>query len=112
MPSHSMKYFYAAIIALAFLSPAYATMPALTPAPDSPNPISSEKWAAEQDDDAIEMWGTQENGISSRTVALHRLADSCMGHEPPDIIGFGSSAGFDRAYCKKHTSSKLCKDVH
>jgi hypothetical protein len=103
------RIFVAAILVLAFSTPAYATMPFLTEKPESPNQASCEKWAAEQDDDAIEMWGTQDSGISSSTVALHRLADSCMGHEPPDIIGFGSSAGFDRAYCKKHASSKLCK---
>jgi hypothetical protein len=50
-----MKYFYAAIISLAFLSPAYATMPLLTEKPASPNQTSCEKWAAEQDDDAVEL---------------------------------------------------------
>lgn len=88
----------------------HATMPMLTSSPKPPTPTACKKWAAKQDADAIGMWGIQDDGTSSRAVALRRLANSCMGHRPPDIVGFGSSAGFDEAYCEKHTTLKLCKD--
>ena len=56
---------------------AYATMPRLTPEPKPATPTACKEWAAKQDNapdaDAIEMWGIQENGISSRDVALRRL---------------------------------------
>jgi hypothetical protein len=89
---------------------AHATMPVLTPNPKIPSPTACEEWAAKQDADAIEMWGIQENGTSSRAVAIHRLARSCLGQRPPEIVGFGSSVGFDDAYCEKHPNIKLCRD--
>ena len=104
-----MKYLYVAIISLAFLSPAYATMPVLTEQPASPNQALCEKWAVEQDEDAIEMWGTQNDGMSSSAVGLNRLAAFCMGQKPPDIIYFYSGSGFASAFCKKHASLKICK---
>jgi hypothetical protein len=60
---------------------AQATMPLLTKSPDPPTPTACQKWAAEQDDDAIDMWGIQEDGTSSRAVALRRLYLVCLGHE-------------------------------
>jgi hypothetical protein len=90
---------------------AHATMPMLTPSPKPATPTACKRWAAKQDADAIDMWGIQADGSSSRAVALRRLADSCMGHRAPEIVGFGSSVGFDEAYCKKHpTLKQLCKD--
>jgi hypothetical protein len=89
---------------------AHATMPMLTPEPKPPTPTACKRWAAKQNADAIDIWGIQDDGTSSRAVALRRLADSCIGHRPPDIVGFGSSVGFDEAYCEKHTTLKLCKD--
>jgi len=85
-------------------------MPLLTKEPTSPNQTLCEKWAAEQDDDAIEMWGIQDSGISSRAVALHRLARSCLGKRQPRIVGFGSSVGFDDMYCEQHKTAQVCKN--
>jgi hypothetical protein len=84
-------------------------MPLLTPKPNPASAETCQKWAASQDDDAIEMWGIQENGSSSRDIALLRLALSCLGDRPPEIVGFGSSAGFDASYCKKHRGAPICK---
>jgi hypothetical protein len=93
---------------------AYATMPRLTPEPKPATPTTCKEWAAKQDNapdnDALEMWGIQENGISSRDVALRRLFLYCLGQSPPEIVGFGSSVGFNEAYCEKHPTTKLCKD--
>jgi hypothetical protein len=96
---------------LAGLSAANATMPLLTTEPGNPSPSSCKAWARKQSDDAIQMWGIQEDGTSSHNVAIDRLARSCMGQRPPEIVGFGSSAGFDDGYCKKHPAAKICKDV-
>lgn len=58
---------------------AHATMPLLTPNPKPPTTAACKAWAAEQDADAIQMWGIQEDGTSSRAVALRRLSDSVCG---------------------------------
>lgn len=88
-----------------------ATMPSLTPKPNPRTPGACKAWAAKQDEDAIYMWGTEEDGTHSRSIALDRLARSCLGQRPPDIIGFGSSIGFDESYCAKHAAIKLCKEL-
>lgn len=90
---------------------ANATMPRLTPKPTNPSPGACKAWAKKQSDDAIEMWGIQEDGTSSRNVAIDRLARSCMGQRPPEIVGFSSSAGFDDGYCKKHFTATICKGL-
>lgn len=105
----AFSYFVISSFASCAVFPAYATMPLLTEKPASPNQTSCEKWAAEQDDDAIEMWGIQDSGISSRTAALRRLARSCLGKRQPSIVGFGSSVGFDDAYCEQHKTAQVCK---
>ena len=89
---------------------ANATMPQLTPAPENRSLLTCREWAARQDDDATEMWGIQEDGTSSLSIALDRLTRSCMGQPAPEIVGFGSSAAFDDAYCAKHPTIKLCRD--
>lgn len=89
-------------------SSAFANMPMLTEKPIEPSLQACNGWAAKQDDEALEMWGIEENGKSSRVVALKRLAGLCMGEKAPDIVGFGSSVGFDRDYCKKHRQQKVC----
>jgi hypothetical protein len=33
-----------------------------------------------------------------------------MGAPASEIVGFGSSLGFDDEYCKQHMTTKLCKD--
>lgn len=90
---------------------AFATMPTLTPKPKPMTPAACEKWAASQDDDAIGMWGIQETGVSSRDLALRRLALSCLGDPPPEIVGFGSSAGFDEGYCRKHSAARNAQEL-
>jgi hypothetical protein len=89
-----------------------ATTPPLTNTPSHATPAACKKWAAKQDEDAIYMWSTQEDGTYPRDVGLKRLYLYCLGHKPPpDITNFGSSAGFDRDYCAAHPGIKLCKDV-
>lgn len=85
-----------------------ATMPMLTDQPKPALPATCKEWAAKQDDEALEMWGVQEDGKSSRTVGINRLASYCMGQPKPEIVGFGSSAGFDRDYCNKHQEQDVC----
>ena len=88
---------------------AQATMPMLTPAPKVPTLKSCQKWAAGQDEDPIAMWGIREDGSSSSDIAVLRLTLFCLGDTPPEIVGFGSSAGFDQAYCEKHPNIQLCR---
>jgi hypothetical protein len=45
-------------------------------------------------------------------VAVRRLADDCLGKPKPEIVGFGSSAGFDRDYCRHHPRQKICLISH
>jgi hypothetical protein len=102
-----------AILTLALLisSSAHATGPELTPTTKPSTPEACKAWAAKQDSDAFYMWGQQKNGWSSRQIALRRLILFCLGHRPPEIVNFGSSAGFDQTYCHKHPRFKICKDV-
>ena len=39
---------------------------------------------------------------------MQRLVDSCLGQEPPEIVGFDSSVGFNLTYCEKHPKQKIC----
>lgn len=87
---------------------AQATMPALTPVLGRPTPGSCRAWAAAQSTEAIDMWGIKEDGSSSRDVAVLRLTTSCMGGGYPEIVGFGSSAGFDQEYCSEHPDVGVC----
>jgi hypothetical protein len=99
-----------AVVLLSMLSHrALATMPTLTSMPKAASPGACEKWAGRQNADAIEMWGIQENGRSSREEALRRLTLSCRGKASPEIVGFGSSVGFDEMYCRKHPEVEICK---
>jgi len=101
----------AIMLILAGISNANATMPMLTDTPNSPTLSACRDWASKQDEDALDMWGIQEDGKSSSKVAIRRLTDSCMGKPKPAIVGFGSSVGFDRMFCKKHPKLKqLCRD--
>jgi hypothetical protein len=47
--------------------------------------------------------GILDDGNSDRAVAVRRLADDCLGKPKPDIVGFGSSTGFDKDYCRHHS---------
>lgn len=101
----------AALCCLLILSPtiADATMPSLTDQPKPASPAACRDWAAKQDAEAIELWGIQENGKHSKAIGLERLMDWCMGRGKPEIVGFGSSAGFDRDYCMRNPSQDLCR---
>jgi hypothetical protein len=100
--------------ALLITTSAYSTA---AKTPKHPTPASCKEWAARQEigsidgEDVTYMWGQQEDGTSSREIALQRLTLFCLGHRPPEIIYFGSNNGFDEAYCRKHSRSKICKDV-
>jgi hypothetical protein len=87
---------------------AHATMPTLTERPNPASPTTCREWAAAQDSEALEMWGIQEDGKFSQSVGINRLASFCMGQPQPEIVGFGSSEGFDREYCYKHKEQDLC----
>jgi hypothetical protein len=100
----------ALLVVIVVMGVAHATMPTLTPTPSHPTEEACGTWAAAQDDDAIYMWGMQKDGTTSKEVAINRLAGSCMGTKPPAIVGFGSSDGFDQAYCKNHAAQKICKN--
>jgi hypothetical protein len=100
-----------ALLVVGLSTPAFATMPMLTDRPNPPSSAARKAWAAKQSDNAVEMWGIQESGRSSRAVALNRLARSCMGEKPPEIVGFGSSRGFDESYCHKRPDTGICADL-
>jgi hypothetical protein len=93
---------------LVLATDARATMPLLTAEPKPATPDACRAWASSQDEDAIELWGIEEDGTSSPEVAVQRLYLSCLGQQPPEIVGFGSSVGFNEAYCKKHPKQKIC----
>ncbi len=103
--------------ALAFLAslaatavPAWATMPPLGEKPTIRTDSACWAWAEEQakDEDVAFMWGILDDGNSDRAIAVRRLADDCVGKPKPEIVGFGSSAGFDRDYCHRHPRQKIC----
>jgi hypothetical protein len=58
--------------------------------------------------DSLEMWGIQTDGTSSPLLAIEPLTRSCMGQGHPEIVGCGSSVGFDEPYRKKHRSERVC----
>ncbi len=103
-----MRMIYALAVAMCCATGANATMPLLTAQPGTPTLIGCREWALSQTEDAIEMWGRKQNGSSSRDTAIKRLIDLCRGVQPPDIVYFGSSVGFDDAYCKEHKTEKIC----
>lgn len=90
---------------------AYATMPLLTTQPVPATGSSCEKWAAEQDEDALYMWGQQEDGTSSNEVAKLRLTLHCLGEQIPPIVTFGSSPGASQAFCADHATTPICEGV-
>jgi hypothetical protein len=98
----------AALAAMAV--PAWATMPLLSEKPTMRTDAACWTWAEEQakDEEVAYMWGILDDGNSDRAVAVRRLADDCLGKPKPEIVGFGSSAGFDRDYCHRHPRQKIC----
>jgi hypothetical protein len=96
-------------ILLASVQFANATMPMLTPVPTKETKATRNAWAGKQDADVICMWGLLDSGVSWPEVAKHRLTDFCTGLGKPEIVGFGSSAGFERDYCAKYPTVRICK---
>ena len=86
--SHLTNYLTAVSFCAAFiLAPvAHATMPNLTPEPKPATPEACRAWAKNQSDDAMDMWGIQEDGTSSPEVAVQRLTASCLGQPVPEIV--------------------------
>ncbi len=93
-------------------SSALATMPSLTEEPSKKTEKSCKKWALAQknSDDAYYLWGIMPDGKSSDEVAYARLFNYCLTGERPEIVGFGSSAGFDQLYCENHKDQQICAD--
>jgi hypothetical protein len=87
---------------------AYASMPMLTPSPQDNTVRACASWAREQDEEAIDMWGMQQSGGSSYELGIHRLTSQCLGEPVSDIVGSGSSLGFDDEYCAKHHDAAVC----
>lgn len=97
-----------ALALMSLSSPALSSMPVLTPSPSPATAATCTHWALQQDEDALYMWGTTESGDFSKVDAIRTLVGFCLGREAPDIVGWGSSAGFDDAYCEKHANAQIC----
>ncbi|WP_375789400.1 hypothetical protein ACE10Z_19800 [Bradyrhizobium sp. Pha-3] len=99
----------AALISLTICTgTASATMPNLSQKPSQPSQATCLKWAQSQNSDALETWGTAEDGTSSRDVGVMRLTLYCLGDGVPVIVGATSSAGAMAAYCTEHASAGIC----
>jgi hypothetical protein len=87
-----------------------ATMPRLDEMPPVRTDEACWAWASEQiyHEDVAIMWGVLDDGNYDPAVAVRRLADVCLGREQPEIVGFGSSAGYYRTYCQNHPRQKIC----
>lgn len=105
-----MRVFVMVLSGLVMASPAWATiMPTLTPFPQHRDFKACQGWAAQQDEDTTDMWGTQASGQSDKDVALARLTLNCTGDEQPQIVGFYSSAGAADLFCRTHKGTLICK---
>ena len=104
----------AIVFFLVLATDTHATMPLLTDEPKPATPETCRIWAANQSQDAIDMWGVQEDGTSSPEVALLLLYLQSLGIEPPDLPGpgpaWGSSIGVNIGYCELHPTQKICVD--
>ncbi len=89
---------------------ALATMPTLTELPKPAQPSACHTWASKQSQDAFDMWGIENSGSTTRGVAIDRLSTYCMGGKSPDIVGFGSSVGFNDGYCNVHRGTTICNN--
>ncbi len=54
------------------------------------------------------MWGLLDSGGHADAVGIERLALSCMDGTRPEIVGLGSSAGYDDFYCRKYPRVAIC----
>ena len=92
------------------VTPVLATLPKLTDKPPVINSGSCARWATNQNPAVVyPIWGIQEDGSVSNAVAIKRLVDVCMGKPMPEILGFGTSAGFEKNYCGRHPTFGICK---
>ncbi|MET3411638.1 hypothetical protein [Methylobacterium sp. 1030] len=105
-----MRYAFAAMILAFAVEPAMANMPMLTPLPSPATAEACQRWAAAQGEEAREMWGVMESGKYLPEVGALRLSLMCLGDKPPAIVGFGSSAGGDAAYCKANPRTPICRE--
>ena len=107
-----MMYTRLAVLCAAALiaSDAFATMTPLTDMPSGKSVEACHQWATGQDEDNIDIWGMQDSGMNSQAVAVDRLARFCIDGSKPEIVGFGSSVGFDGIYCRKHSSATICRN--
>ena len=100
------------ILSLACLAfTAFASMPELSRFLRARTDGACREWATNQGEDARYAWGMQEDGSSSLKSATARLRDECRGFAKPEIVGFGSSAGFDEAYCARHPGFRICANA-
>jgi TonB family protein len=98
------------LLLLIAATPAFATMPELTDRPSVINPGACARWATNQNPrEVYPIWGMQEDGSVSNDAAIKRLIDVCMGKPMPEIVGFGTSAGFEQDYCSRHPTFGICK---
>jgi len=105
-----MRTLLAALVLVVVADEAQATMPRLTEMPAARNLQTCQQWASSQDEEAIYMWGLLESGKNSDDVGKLRLALSCLGDRPSDIVGFGSSVGAADQYCKARPRIPICRD--
>lgn len=106
-----MRAFLTTTILFSMVITARATTPVLTSVPQPATAEACAKWATQQDEDAIYMWGQQESGGTSPHLAIERLKRSCLGKRPPKIVYLGSSIGYDMDYCRAHRSAKICRGI-
>ena len=95
-------------MAIMQVATAYAAMPMMTEKPKDITVRACAAWAREQDEEAIDMWGIQQTGNSSYELGVHRLTSECLGEPVSDIVGFGSSVGFNDGYCSSHPGAPIC----
>lgn len=107
-----MRYTLTLALLIAGIHGAFAMGASLTDLPASKSAQSCQKWAAEQDEDAVAMWGLMENGKNSDDVAKLRLALYCLGDRPPDIINVASSVGAAQQFCRTHARTRLCRNLN
>ena len=105
-----MRYALAALLLAAGTTGSLANMPMLTPLPSPASAEACQRWAASQGEESREMWGVMESGKYQLDVGTLRLSLMCLGDKPPAIVGFGSSAGGDAAYCKANPRTPICKN--
>jgi hypothetical protein len=65
-----------------------------------------------KDEEIAFIRGMLDDGNGDRAVAVGQLADDCLGKPKAEIVGFGSSAGFDRDYYRHHPRQKICLISH